>query len=412
MCEDNVKLADHVDHCKAARPIVGKDQICEYYNRLLNKAWGVGCKMSWRPIKFAPGEENGTVVADYDVTLIHPTGKETRTRHVDTFKLSSDRKIADIQFKADPVAPALPTTGLPDAAPNNFVVEKFATAKPPPDFRIAHTAASQGLPDDARSFIYHGWQAWTRAMANGWIGEWILAFCTKDVVFRDHHNWGKGKVKDLCGIPEVVSYYNKMLHVVWGIGSSVQWKARSFTETTPSSVVAEFDITVRTMKDVVKHSRQKYEYKLDGRRICEVVILPEKPQPTPGSPKAAPAPDRVVLLVRPCGHNSWDNVRIKRGWLVLRCRLCHGQWRQRPVEIKRCAEFSENKCDKGVNCPALHIHHIKHTKSQREQVKDEFDRALEFLRTTEGVAVVGALAVLSFASTSARPRRRTNTCPH
>ncbi|KAJ9472716.1 hypothetical protein DIPPA_12524 [Diplonema papillatum] len=70
----------------------------------------------------------------------------------------------------------------------------------------------------------------------------------------------------------------------------------------------------------------------------------------------------------PCGHNSWDNVRIKRHWAILRCRTCEAQWRRRPAEIKRCPEFGRelgSSCPRGSACPWVHVHYAR---ARREKV--------------------------------------------
>ena len=42
----------------------------------------------------------------------------------------------------------------------------------------------------------------------------------------------------------------------------------------------------------------------------------------PSLASSVPSISVGVSLTRPCHHNSWDNVRIKRGWAILRCRIC------------------------------------------------------------------------------------------
>eukprot|EP00756_Hemistasia_phaeocysticola_P002597 Hpha_TRINITY_DN11768_c0_g1::TRINITY_DN11768_c0_g1_i2::g.31670::m.31670 len=74
----------------------------------------------------------------------------------------------------------------------------------------------------------------------------------------------------------------------------------------------------------------------------------------------------AVHINRPCEHNSWDNVRIRRGWVVLRCRICDAKWRQRPRCTERCYDFlSPEGCPRGENCKQLHVHHTKRTAEER-----------------------------------------------
>ncbi|KAJ9464670.1 hypothetical protein DIPPA_51239 [Diplonema papillatum] len=72
-----------------------------------------------------------------------------------------------------------------------------------------------------------------------------------------------------------------------------------------------------------------------------------------------------------CKHNDWDNVRLSKGVLMLRCRVCQKQCRGR-VEVvwgsRKCKEFNtEEGCPNGTDCPLLHIHHRKLSLEQRMQ---------------------------------------------
>ena len=398
MCDDEVTLCDH--HFTTKKPFVGKEEICHYYNKLVNKTWGKGCIMTWHSHKFE-SLGSDTVVCEYDVCLAHPTGNKTLTRHKNTFQVSGTNKIAAITFTQ------IPMTGDPslreDGWSPTFVVEKEVNPAPP-EFAKQHNEQQNNAPDKPTAFIYHGWQTWQRAMAGGWVGEWLMAFCTDNVQFYDRYS--AGHETSISGVSNLVDYYNKLLEK-WGVGSNVCWKARSFTELSPTTVSTEYDITLKDSKGKVRNYRHVYLYKIDGRRLAEVQILPRdttkvsnsssaslgssssvgysssnapstKSGDEENSTQAAPPAnvnnsngERVVQLERPCGHNSWDNVRIKRGWLVLRCRLCHSQWRQRPTEITRCNAFSEGNCPNSTQCPNLHVHHIKHTKAQRDQAKND-----------------------------------------
>eukprot|EP01060_Flectonema_neradi_P016634 TRINITY_DN23269_c0_g1_i1.p1 TRINITY_DN23269_c0_g1~~TRINITY_DN23269_c0_g1_i1.p1 ORF type:complete len:502 (+),score=70.29 TRINITY_DN23269_c0_g1_i1:50-1507(+) len=436
MCDDEVVLCDYFT---TKKPFVGKEEICHYYNKLVNKTWGKGCIMTWHPLRFE-AEGDDTVVCEYDVCLTHPSGNKNVTRHRNTFKVSEANKITTIAFKQ------IPMTGDPVATGNgwspNFIVEKEVNPAPP-EFIKQHNEQQNNAPDKPTTFIHHGWQTWQRAMAGGWVGEWLTAFCTDDVVFQDRYL--PGKEITVVGVSNLVDHYNMLLDK-WGVGSNMCWKARSFTEMSPTTVTTEYDITLKDSRGKVRNFRQVYLYKIDGRRLAEVQILPrdtivkinnsssasigsnssigyssssapsvksgdEEPtssnQPSPSQPNSG---ERVVQLERPCNHNSWDNVRIKRGWLVLRCRLCHSQWRQRPTEITRCSAFSEGNCPNDTRCPNLHIHHIKHTKAQRDQAKNDIQLALDFLCTTQGISVVAALCLASTSSIGlTKNRRRTNT---
>ena len=105
-----------------------------------------------------------------------------------------------------------------------------------------------------------------------------------------------------------------------------------------------------------------------------------------------------VALTKPCTHNSWDNVRVKRGWAILRCRICHLQWRLRPTAIPHCDSFARGMgcCPMGVECTQLHVHR---TREQTEAKKHN-----EASRTSGGELVeAGSAGVLNGVSQPATP---------
>ena len=73
----------------------------------------------------------------------------------------------------------------------------------------------------------------------------------------------------------------------------------------------------------------------------------------------------------PCSHNSWDNVRVLRKVVTLRCRSCHEQWRSLVGEVwrnksLRCMKFGTRKgCD--GDCGRFHFHARKLRKDEKEE---------------------------------------------
>eukprot|EP01060_Flectonema_neradi_P034029 TRINITY_DN5851_c1_g1_i1.p1 TRINITY_DN5851_c1_g1~~TRINITY_DN5851_c1_g1_i1.p1 ORF type:complete len:310 (+),score=49.47 TRINITY_DN5851_c1_g1_i1:94-1023(+) len=76
--------------------------------------------------------------------------------------------------------------------------------------------------------------------------------------------------------------------------------------------------------------------------------VPELPPPT---------------LERPCMHNDWDSVRIKRQFALLRCRVCSSQWKIKATEVRRCNTFMDGGCH--GDCELLHVNSRKQTQSER-----------------------------------------------
>ncbi|KAJ9472096.1 hypothetical protein DIPPA_14407 [Diplonema papillatum] len=73
-------------------------------------------------------------------------------------------------------------------------------------------------------------------------------------------------------------------------------------------------------------------------------------------------------LPLPCKHNTWDSVRIKRGWCLLRCRTCeeHGRILAKDLPKRRCVAFAEEACV-DPQCTSLHIFHRKKRLEERMQ---------------------------------------------
>eukprot|EP01064_Diplonema_japonicum_P011233 TRINITY_DN184_c1_g1_i10.p1 TRINITY_DN184_c1_g1~~TRINITY_DN184_c1_g1_i10.p1 ORF type:complete len:304 (+),score=60.11 TRINITY_DN184_c1_g1_i10:56-913(+) len=86
----------------------------------------------------------------------------------------------------------------------------------------------------------------------------------------------------------------------------------------------------------------------------------EKPT-TPTSPASLQLP----TYDRPCLHNNWDPVRVKRGNSLLRCRVCGSQWKLPVQKVSRCRRYLSDGCNKGSLCTALHVNGRKLTHAQR-----------------------------------------------
>lgn len=86
--------------------------------------------------------------------------------------------------------------------------------------------------------------------------------------------------------------------------------------------------------------------------------LDAPPPPLVPLPAATQQQQQEEQYPRPCSHNDWDSVRMKRGWAILRCRACGQQWRVGLAEWgTRCAHFAADAgCGAGSSCPLLHVH--------------------------------------------------------
>eukprot|EP01060_Flectonema_neradi_P004389 TRINITY_DN12826_c0_g1_i1.p1 TRINITY_DN12826_c0_g1~~TRINITY_DN12826_c0_g1_i1.p1 ORF type:complete len:114 (+),score=22.09 TRINITY_DN12826_c0_g1_i1:79-420(+) len=92
------------------------------------------------------------------------------------------------------------------------------------------------------------------------------------------------------------------------------------------------------------------------RSVAPPLAAPQKPSVEEDTPS---------LL---CGHNAWDNIRVVKGMLKLRCRVCSTQWKTKVDAMWRrskCSRFnSAGGCELGDTCPKLHIFARK---QQREE---------------------------------------------
>ncbi|KAJ9456005.1 hypothetical protein DIPPA_17190 [Diplonema papillatum] len=101
---------------------------------------------------------------------------------------------------------------------------------------------------------------------------------------------------------------------------------------------------------------------------------------------------------RPCGHNSWDNVRVARERMTMRCRVCQRQWRANVSLISQhsCSTFLKNaecgvfSCPAGEECSQLHIHYRK--QGLKERLQDHGTNILKFVQQRDKPDVAAVLA--------------------
>ncbi|KAJ9461105.1 hypothetical protein DIPPA_02414 [Diplonema papillatum] len=90
---------------------------------------------------------------------------------------------------------------------------------------------------------------------------------------------------------------------------------------------------------------------------CDI-LLPECSAPVNDlslQPRKVNAPR--VSFEKPCTHNRWENVRVKKRNVTLRCVVCLQQWRQVAGTLDKCQKFP--LCDKLLSCEQLHVYTSK-----------------------------------------------------
>eukprot|EP01064_Diplonema_japonicum_P036600 TRINITY_DN829_c0_g3_i1.p1 TRINITY_DN829_c0_g3~~TRINITY_DN829_c0_g3_i1.p1 ORF type:complete len:305 (+),score=41.36 TRINITY_DN829_c0_g3_i1:43-915(+) len=120
-------------------------------------------------------------------------------------------------------------------------------------------------------------------------------------------------------------------------------------------------------------------------------------------------PTRPASYERPCHHNSWDSVRVKRNWCLLRCRYCQSQWRLAPGSFSRCTKYtSKDGCSLASNCPNIHLNVKKLTAMERRQTLD-FASDPEYLKTASIGAYSGPFKARKMMQ---EPKKKQQCCRH
>lgn len=59
----------------------------------------------------------------------------------------------------------------------------------------------------------------------------------------------------------------------------------------------------------------------------------------------------------PCSHNSWEDLRTRRGRRILRCSQCKAKWRCYVTSqvYKVCTDYEQGDCSRGESCQRIHI---------------------------------------------------------
>ena len=91
--------------------------------------------------------------------------------------------------------------------------------------------------------------------------------------------------------------------------------------------------------------------------------------PASSSPPSLLHPSANDFPKPPCGHNNWDNIRVKKGFFGLRCRSCLANWKAPIKLVAKCPAFFNGYCPNGVNCPLPHIHRYKNPEKEKVKAK-------------------------------------------
>eukprot|EP00755_Sulcionema_specki_P029333 Sspe_Gene.91943::Locus_63612_Transcript_2_2_Confidence_0.500_Length_1404::g.91943::m.91943 len=369
---------------------------------------------------------------------------------------------------------------FPPTAPPLPMSDKDKEAKPDADDELVEFGPGE------LEFMKGMSEWWRRAMNGGWVEKYIDVCMTDDVVVIDHIPSPRSVI--VTGKTALCLYYNKILRMHFPLNPSVTWETHSFKKYANGKMTAQNDVRAEWPTGHTYVMKVIYEYQLEGHLVKALVMRPkdlpsdrvrtsrlinwnrgmqefdpslwkqyrQEAGISSGSPPCdhnhwdnlkvkrgwitlrcriclkewqQPAdrqcasfnsphgcnddcsllhvykyrlPDPMeqvekketasgVSLTRPCLHNSWDNVRIKRGWIILRCRICQAQWRQRPSSESRCHDFNTDEgCPQGHKCKLLHVHLFKQTLAERQAVaaadqdQQQLDQNKDFSSTIKG----------------------------
>ena len=130
--------------------------------------------------------------------------------------------------------------------------------------------------------------------------------------------------------------------------------------------------------------RRRWEITIDRGLVRKVAAKfppseeeePEEPDEKNSDEANQIPPLPPPIAERPCDHNSWDSVRVKKKRILLRCRTCGKQWKVKINAVKRCAKFPSGSCS-NQSCSLLHIHPRKQTLDERVAAfKDQPDEPI------------------------------------
>eukprot|EP01062_Namystynia_karyoxenos_P037951 TRINITY_DN275_c5_g1_i1.p1 TRINITY_DN275_c5_g1~~TRINITY_DN275_c5_g1_i1.p1 ORF type:complete len:533 (+),score=168.15 TRINITY_DN275_c5_g1_i1:85-1599(+) len=224
---------------------------------------------------------------------------------------------------------------------------------------------------------------WSSAISDtDWCVRWIMMCFTDDAVVVDHMPTPHSLV--ITGREQWIRYWRYLKDM----STNPTWSTRDVRFASNADGQRTLAAQCDCSWECEEHGSYRMPVVLDctllGSRVCRMEMRPkdldataggrqnEDARPWNGEP-LQPSQYRQYLVggesvqvARPCEHNSWDNVRIRRGWIVLRCRVCEGKWRQRPLRSRRCASFTAPRgCPNGSACELLHVHLTKRTQQQR-----------------------------------------------
>eukprot|EP01064_Diplonema_japonicum_P036601 TRINITY_DN829_c0_g4_i2.p1 TRINITY_DN829_c0_g4~~TRINITY_DN829_c0_g4_i2.p1 ORF type:complete len:301 (+),score=50.51 TRINITY_DN829_c0_g4_i2:62-964(+) len=217
------------------------------------------------------------------------------------------------------------------------------------------------------------WTAFMDAMQEGTVADFYDSYVAPKAVWESKRLIVNERVQGKEGW---LQHYNNVLAVSWG-GEGVTTEFALLRhdanpEENSNTMLLELKLLLNDGTTLPPRRREvTWAYNETGK-LRLYFVCPADSVNVPTSPAS---------YERPCHHNSWDSVRVKRNWCLLRCRYCQSQWRLAPGSFSKCTKYtSKAGCSLASNCPNIHLNVKKLTAMERLQTLD-FAAYPEYLKT-------------------------------
>eukprot|EP01064_Diplonema_japonicum_P012182 TRINITY_DN1963_c1_g1_i1.p1 TRINITY_DN1963_c1_g1~~TRINITY_DN1963_c1_g1_i1.p1 ORF type:complete len:294 (+),score=31.84 TRINITY_DN1963_c1_g1_i1:48-884(+) len=253
-------------------------------------------------------------------------------------------------------------------------VSNFSTPDDMPQFRVLDEGLRSLSPNTQKiEATKQFWKEHVSSMHTGRVSECYEAWMTGDVVWLTER---VGLPLRSQGITEACKLYNIVQDkILGGPQSTVTTRVNRVVHHQKTDLI-KLDFVCSILKP--NSLSPKVEFRRFTIRWNEDLLITRViVSPTDDSiinpvlePMVARPESGIQLEARPCSHNNWDPVRVKRKHATLRCRTCTSQWKLHVAKVSRCAAHITPKgCPDGSECSLLHINARKLTYEERTGVR-------------------------------------------
>eukprot|EP01064_Diplonema_japonicum_P006642 TRINITY_DN1448_c0_g2_i1.p1 TRINITY_DN1448_c0_g2~~TRINITY_DN1448_c0_g2_i1.p1 ORF type:complete len:264 (+),score=43.24 TRINITY_DN1448_c0_g2_i1:25-792(+) len=217
----------------------------------------------------------------------------------------------------------------------------------------------------------HFWRDSVTAMYKGCAAECYDAWLADEVVW---HTTGMQPCISGKGKRGVGTFCKILQQKIMGSPHSVVTKRVDDVVYHPKTDMVKLDFTSSVLfagatEPEVEFIRFCFQWD-ESMKIRSVVVSP--PDEEPELQQVRPSVLSRPTADRPCLHNNWDPVRVKRLHSLLRCRACASQWKLHVTKVVRCPKYgAPGGCQQGSLCSALHVNTRKQTYEERTGMKQQ-----------------------------------------